>query len=222
MSQVQRGHQGPGWERVLGQTPLLGDKDASPRLTLGPSHLPGLTTEQMLRKDLKVLSSDELVLAVSAIYVDLEVTLGGKETEAGDWRNGGSRVTPASLPLQTFLHRPGLLQDLDAFCQARGYTGLVAMMISFNERNEPSRQLAVYSRCETLRSAVSGGAGHPKPSARGSQREPGGSPLQFALKDPQFWGCWEGAGPQLRRSLPCRCAGHWRRRRRRPCTSSPS
>uniref|UniRef100_A0A8C3K7U0 Prune exopolyphosphatase 1 n=1 Tax=Calidris pygmaea TaxID=425635 RepID=A0A8C3K7U0_9CHAR len=33
----------------------------------------GLTTEQMLRKDLKVLSSDELVLAISAIYVDLEV-----------------------------------------------------------------------------------------------------------------------------------------------------
>ncbi|XP_049661666.1 bcl-2/adenovirus E1B 19 kDa-interacting protein 2-like protein isoform X4 [Accipiter gentilis] len=88
----------------------------------------GLTTEQMLRKDLKVLSSDELVLAVSAIYVDLE----------------------------TFLCRPNLLQDLDAFCQARGYTGLVAMTISFNERNEPSRQLAVYSRCETLRSTVTG------------------------------------------------------------------
>ncbi|NXT25729.1 PRUN1 Exopolyphosphatase, partial [Syrrhaptes paradoxus] len=87
----------------------------------------GLTTEQMLRKDLKVLSGDELTLAVSAIYVDLE----------------------------SFLRRPGVLQDLDAFCQARDYAGLVAMTISFNERNEPSRQLAVYSRCETLRSAVS-------------------------------------------------------------------
>ncbi|NXW07903.1 PRUN1 Exopolyphosphatase, partial [Fregetta grallaria] len=86
----------------------------------------GLTTEQMLRKDLKVLSGDELLLAISAVYVDLE----------------------------TFLRRPGLLQDLDAFCQARGYAGLVAMMISFNERNEPSRQLAVYSRRETLQSAV--------------------------------------------------------------------
>ncbi|NWX20164.1 PRUN1 Exopolyphosphatase, partial [Aegotheles bennettii] len=86
----------------------------------------GLTTEQMLRKDLKVLSSDELLLAVSAIYVDLE----------------------------TFLRRPGLLQDLDAFCQAQGYTGLVAMTISFNEHYEPTRQLAVYSRHETLRSAV--------------------------------------------------------------------
>ncbi|XP_064898905.1 exopolyphosphatase PRUNE1 isoform X1 [Columba livia] len=86
----------------------------------------GLTTEQMLRKDLKVLSSDELLLAVSAIYVDLE----------------------------TFLRRPGLLPELEGFCRARGYAGLVAMTISFNERNEPARQLAVYSQRETLRSAV--------------------------------------------------------------------
>lgn len=75
MSQVRRCCPGSGWERVLGQTPLLGDRDASPGLTLGPSRLPGLTTEQMLRKDLKVLSGDELLLAVSAIYVDLEVRL---------------------------------------------------------------------------------------------------------------------------------------------------
>uniref|UniRef100_A0A8C0GML3 Prune exopolyphosphatase 1 n=1 Tax=Chelonoidis abingdonii TaxID=106734 RepID=A0A8C0GML3_CHEAB len=33
----------------------------------------GLTTDQMLRKDLKVLSSDGLVLAISAVYVTLEV-----------------------------------------------------------------------------------------------------------------------------------------------------
>ncbi|XP_062488580.1 exopolyphosphatase PRUNE1 isoform X1 [Pezoporus occidentalis] len=86
----------------------------------------GLTTEQMLRKDLKVLSGDELVLAISAIYVDLE----------------------------TFLHRPGLLQDLDAFCQARGYTGLVAMIVPYDESNVLTRQLAVYSQHETFRSAV--------------------------------------------------------------------
>ncbi|NWR59146.1 PRUN1 Exopolyphosphatase, partial [Bucorvus abyssinicus] len=86
----------------------------------------GLTTEQMLRKDLKVLSGDELVVAISAIYMDLEA----------------------------FLRRPGLLQDLDAFCQARGYAGLVAMTISFNERYEPCRQLAVYSRSEPLRSTL--------------------------------------------------------------------
>lgn len=40
---------------------------------LSPSHLPELTTEQMLRKDLKTLSNDELVLAISGIYIDLEV-----------------------------------------------------------------------------------------------------------------------------------------------------
>ncbi|KAM9515215.1 exopolyphosphatase PRUNE1 isoform 1-T2 [Guaruba guarouba] len=86
----------------------------------------GLTTEQMLRKDLKVLSSDELVLAISAIYVDLE----------------------------TFLRRPGLRQDLAAFCQAQGYTGLVAMVVPYNESKVLSRQLMVYSQHETFRSAV--------------------------------------------------------------------
>ncbi|XP_030320976.1 exopolyphosphatase PRUNE1 isoform X1 [Calypte anna] len=86
----------------------------------------GLTTEQMLRKDLKVLSADDLLLPISGIYVDLE----------------------------TFLRRPGFLQDLEAFCQAQGYAGLVAMTISFNQQLEPSRQLAVYSPRQTLRSAV--------------------------------------------------------------------
>ncbi|NXE43983.1 PRUN1 Exopolyphosphatase, partial [Ptilorrhoa leucosticta] len=86
----------------------------------------GLTTEQMLRKDLKVLSGDEAVVAISGIFEDLE----------------------------TFLHRPGLLQDLEAFCQGRGYAGLVAMTVSFNERHEPTRKLAVYSRQEPLRGTL--------------------------------------------------------------------
>ncbi|NWX93087.1 PRUN1 Exopolyphosphatase, partial [Nothoprocta ornata] len=86
----------------------------------------GLTTEQMLRKDLKVLASDELALGISGIYVVLEV----------------------------FLRRPGLLQDLEAFCRAQGFAGLLAMTVSFNERNEPFRQLAVYSQREDVRSAM--------------------------------------------------------------------
>ncbi|NXE98688.1 PRUN1 Exopolyphosphatase, partial [Menura novaehollandiae] len=94
--------------------------------TSSPCHLPGLTTEQMLRKDLKVISSDELALPISGIFVDLE----------------------------TFLHRPGLLQDLETFCQGRGYAGLVAMTVSFNERHEPTRKLAVYSRHEPLRGTL--------------------------------------------------------------------
>ncbi|XP_066424337.1 exopolyphosphatase PRUNE1 [Molothrus aeneus] len=86
----------------------------------------GLTTEQMLRKDLKALSNDEAVVAISGVFEDLE----------------------------TFLLRPGLLQDLEAFCQARGYAGLVAMTVSFNEHHEPTRKLAVYSPQEPLRSTL--------------------------------------------------------------------
>ncbi|NXI16747.1 PRUN1 Exopolyphosphatase, partial [Irena cyanogastra] len=86
----------------------------------------GLTTEQMLRKDLKVLSNDEVVVGISGVFEDLE----------------------------TFLLRPGLLQDLEAFCQGRGYAGLVAMTVSFNERHEPTRKLAVYSPREPLRSTL--------------------------------------------------------------------
>ncbi|XP_062367270.1 exopolyphosphatase PRUNE1 isoform X2 [Cinclus cinclus] len=86
----------------------------------------GLTTEQMLRKDLKVISSDEVVVAISGIFEDLE----------------------------TFLLRPGLLQDLEAFCQGRGYAGLVAMTVSFNECYEPTRKLAVYSQQEPLRGTL--------------------------------------------------------------------
>lgn len=56
-----------------------------------------------------------------------------------------------------------MLQDLEAFCQARGYAGLVAMTVSFNERYEPTRQLAVYSQREALRSMVSR-VGTPKPT----------------------------------------------------------
>lgn len=86
----------------------------------------GLTTEQMLRKDLKTVSGDEQVLAISGVYMDIEL----------------------------FLRRPGLLQDLETFCQTRGYSVLVAMTVSFNDCYEPTRQLAVYSQHEALRSTV--------------------------------------------------------------------
>uniref|UniRef100_A0A8V5GLX1 Uncharacterized protein n=1 Tax=Melopsittacus undulatus TaxID=13146 RepID=A0A8V5GLX1_MELUD len=107
--------------------PDLPDRDTLFRtLQTAKFDVSGLSTEQMLRKDLKVLSGDELVLAISAIYVGLEA----------------------------FLHRPGLLQDLDAFCQAQGYMGLVAMIVPYNESQELSRQLMVYSQHQNLRSAV--------------------------------------------------------------------
>ncbi|XP_054854285.1 exopolyphosphatase PRUNE1 isoform X2 [Eublepharis macularius] len=86
----------------------------------------GLTTDQMLRKDLKAVSGKEVVIALSSVYVTLE----------------------------TFLHRPGAEHDLSTFCQRRGYDALVVMTISFNKRNEPFRQLAVYSHHGTLQAAV--------------------------------------------------------------------
>ncbi|XP_051901713.1 exopolyphosphatase PRUNE1 isoform X2 [Pristis pectinata] len=87
----------------------------------------GLTTEQMLRKDLKVVFGGDLRLAISAIY----------------------------LTLEDFLARPCVKNELEEFCQTRGYDVLVTMTISFNEKKEPSRQLAVYSPCSHLRELVS-------------------------------------------------------------------
>ncbi|XP_059574812.1 exopolyphosphatase PRUNE1 isoform X2 [Alligator mississippiensis] len=86
----------------------------------------GLTTEQVLQKDLKVLSGDQLIVAISAVYMTLE----------------------------EFLQRPGLQHDLPTFCQQHSYTALVAMTISFGERHEPHRQLAVYSPCARLRATL--------------------------------------------------------------------
>ncbi|XP_063173206.1 exopolyphosphatase PRUNE1 isoform X2 [Candoia aspera] len=86
----------------------------------------GLTTEQMLRKDLKSLAGKGTAVAISAIYV----------------------------ALRDFLHRPGLEQDLGAFCRQRGYDALIAMTISFTECSEPFRQLAVYGQQAELRAAV--------------------------------------------------------------------
>uniref|UniRef100_A0A8D2IT49 Prune exopolyphosphatase 1 n=1 Tax=Varanus komodoensis TaxID=61221 RepID=A0A8D2IT49_VARKO len=86
----------------------------------------GLTTEQMLRKDLKALSGTGTAIALSAVYLDL----------------------------QTFLRRPGLEQELSSFCQERSFDALLAMAISFGEGGEPFRQLAVYSQAAELRAAV--------------------------------------------------------------------
>ncbi|XP_044305077.1 exopolyphosphatase PRUNE1 isoform X2 [Varanus komodoensis] len=86
----------------------------------------GLTTEQMLRKDLKALSGTGTAIALSAVYLDL----------------------------QTFLRRPGLEQELSSFCQERSFDALLAMAISFGEGGEPFRQLAVYSQAAELRAAL--------------------------------------------------------------------
>nr|XP_014427157.1 exopolyphosphatase PRUNE1 [Pelodiscus sinensis] len=98
----------------------------------------GLTTDQMLRKDLKALSSDGLVLAISALYVTLEAFL---------QRPGLQQDLCAfcQRPHGAFLQRPGLQQDLCAFCQRHPTVS--------NGGREPFRQLAVYSQHAAVRTA---------------------------------------------------------------------
>ncbi|XP_070622607.1 exopolyphosphatase PRUNE1 isoform X1 [Erythrolamprus reginae] len=86
----------------------------------------GLTTEQMLRKDLKSLTRKKATVAISALYTSL----------------------------QDFLHRPGLEQELDAFCHQKGFDLLIAMAISFGDHKKPFRQLAVYSQHAEFQEAV--------------------------------------------------------------------
>ncbi|TSK16104.1 Exopolyphosphatase PRUNE1 [Bagarius yarrelli] len=86
----------------------------------------GLTTEQMLLKDMKTVSGGELKLAVSVIYMTLE----------------------------DFLQRKCLQQELSEFCQKYNYNLLVAMTISFIDNKEPHRQIAVYSSSTCNRDEV--------------------------------------------------------------------
>ncbi|XP_002715618.3 exopolyphosphatase PRUNE1 isoform X1 [Oryctolagus cuniculus] len=88
----------------------------------------GLTTEQMLRKDLKTIYRPGSKVAISAIYMDLEA----------------------------FLQRPNLSADLHAFCHAHNCDALVAMTIFFNTQNEPVRQLAVFCTQVALRTTICG------------------------------------------------------------------
>ncbi|XP_038828400.1 exopolyphosphatase PRUNE1-like [Salvelinus namaycush] len=87
----------------------------------------GLSTEQILLKDMKAVSGGDLRLAVSAVYMTLDV----------------------------FLQRRSLQQELCEFCHKHRFGAVVAMTISFNERSEPHRQLAVYSSSTLYREEVS-------------------------------------------------------------------
>ncbi|XP_041429598.1 exopolyphosphatase PRUNE1 [Xenopus laevis] len=86
----------------------------------------GLTIDQMLRKDLKVLISRDINLAISALYMTLE----------------------------DFMEMENLESDLRLFCQRNRYNVLVSMAITFTSDNEPVRQIAVYSQREELRRVV--------------------------------------------------------------------
>ncbi|KAF7708860.1 exopolyphosphatase PRUNE1 isoform X1 [Silurus meridionalis] len=86
----------------------------------------GLTTEQMLLKDMKTVSGGDLRLAVSVIYITLE----------------------------TFLQREYLQQEFCEFCHKHNYNVVVAMTISFIDNKEPFRQIAVYSSSTRNRDEV--------------------------------------------------------------------
>ncbi|XP_021512499.1 exopolyphosphatase PRUNE1 isoform X3 [Meriones unguiculatus] len=98
----------------------------SPLLTI--TSYPGLSTEQMLRKDQKTIYRQSTKVAVSAIYMDLEA----------------------------FLQRSNLLTDLSTFCHDHSYDALVAMTIFFNAHNEPVRQLAIFCPHVALRMTICG------------------------------------------------------------------
>ncbi|KAJ8004871.1 hypothetical protein DPEC_G00140800 [Dallia pectoralis] len=87
----------------------------------------GLTTEQMLLKDMKVASGGDLKLAVSVIYMTLEA----------------------------FLQRQNLQRELCEFSHKNRYDIVVAMTICYNHFNEPFRQLAVYSSSTLYREQIS-------------------------------------------------------------------
>uniref|UniRef100_A0A6I8PEI4 Prune exopolyphosphatase 1 n=1 Tax=Ornithorhynchus anatinus TaxID=9258 RepID=A0A6I8PEI4_ORNAN len=128
----------------------------------------GLTTEQMLRKDLKVISGEGGTLALSAIYLTLEVgprtgRAGGGDGSWGVGPSGSPSPQPSPQPShpqlpspdpQAFLQRADLALELAAFCQGRGYDGLVAMTISFDASGRPTRHIVVFCPHAELRAAV--------------------------------------------------------------------
>ncbi|KAK6471367.1 exopolyphosphatase PRUNE1 [Huso huso] len=83
----------------------------------------GLSTEQMLQKDMKAVGGDDVTVAISGVYMRLEA----------------------------FLQRSGLQQELCEFCHKHRHAALVAMTISFSDGNQPYRQIAVYSYSTRLR-----------------------------------------------------------------------
>ncbi|XP_062342524.1 exopolyphosphatase PRUNE1-like isoform X1 [Osmerus eperlanus] len=90
--------------------------------------LSGLSTEQILMKDMKKISGEDLNLAISTVYMTLDM----------------------------FLQRRSLQQELCEFCHKHRLGALVAMTISFREgSSEPCRQLAVYSASTLYREEVS-------------------------------------------------------------------
>ncbi|XP_040909156.1 exopolyphosphatase PRUNE1-like isoform X2 [Toxotes jaculatrix] len=101
------------------QFPDLPQRDAlHTALQTAKFDLSGFTTEQILLNNMKTVAGSSLRVAVSIIYMTLDL----------------------------FLQRKDLQQELCSFCQSHCLDAIVAMMISFNSQSDESvRQLAVYS-----------------------------------------------------------------------------
>ncbi|NXF27918.1 PRUN1 Exopolyphosphatase, partial [Rhodinocichla rosea] len=150
----------------------------------------GLTTGGGVRKDLKVLSNDEAVVAISGVFEDLE------------WHTGDITVTLRPLPSGGgFLLRPGLLQDLEAFCGGGGYAGLVAMTVSFNQHRGGARKLAVYSPQEPLRSTLCRALEEATAPSLLLRPLPGGGPSVAAYAQGNAVATRRGGVPILRAAL---------------------
>ncbi|KAM9782582.1 exopolyphosphatase PRUNE1 [Neosynchiropus ocellatus] len=86
----------------------------------------GLTTQQMLLKDMKAVSGS-LSLVISVLYI----------------------------PLEDFLRPSDVEDELSAFCRQLGLDLLVLMTISFTDAQQPVRELAVFSHSATCRDQLS-------------------------------------------------------------------
>lgn len=95
-------------------------------LALSPSLFPGLTTEQMLRKDLKTVSSDEQVLATSGIYMDIEVRLSERLRPGAVMCDTDLCPPPPALPAPPrFAAGPGSVLPGSWLLRAGGHDGFL-------------------------------------------------------------------------------------------------
>ncbi|XP_076610200.1 exopolyphosphatase PRUNE1-like [Chaetodon auriga] len=90
--------------------------------------LSGLSTEQILLKDMRLAAGAGVRVAVSSVFMSLDL----------------------------FLRRRNLQEDLCDFCHSHRLEAVVAMTISFNDQSdEPVRQLALYSPSSQHRQQIS-------------------------------------------------------------------
>ncbi|XP_035537371.1 exopolyphosphatase PRUNE1 [Morone saxatilis] len=90
--------------------------------------LSGLSTDQILLKDMKMVAGGDVRVSVSSVFMSLD----------------------------SFLCRKNLQQELYDFCLSRRLDAAVAMTISFNaQSDDPVRQLALYSSSSLYRQQIS-------------------------------------------------------------------